>query len=106
VLAEVFGQLLGRGLGKIIIVGAGRGRFGVISRIIGVTIRRRLGQPIKFFVANGPYQEQLETLRELIEAGKVRPAIERTYDLADVAQAIRHVATEKTRGKVVVTINP
>ena len=92
--------------GRIIIVGAGRGRFGVISRIIGVTIRRRLGQPIKFFVANGPYQEQLETLRELIEAGKVRPAIERTYDLADVAQAIRHVATEKTRGKVVVTINP
>ena len=92
--------------GRIIIVGAGRGRFGVLSRIIGVTIRRRLGQPIKFFVANGPYQEQLETLRELIEAGKVRPAIERTYDLADVAQAIRHVATEKTRGKVVVTINP
>jgi NADPH:quinone reductase-like Zn-dependent oxidoreductase len=90
--------------GRIIIVGAGRGRFGVLGRIIGATIRTRLGQPIKFFVANGPYKEQLATLRELIETGKVRPVIDRTYPLDETAAAMRYVATEQARGKVVITI--
>lgn len=90
--------------GRIIIVGAGRGRFGVLSRIIGVTIRTRLGQPIKFFVASGPYEEQLATLREMIETGKVRPVIDRTYSLDETAAAMRYVASEQARGKVVITI--
>jgi NADPH:quinone reductase-like Zn-dependent oxidoreductase len=90
--------------GRIILVGAGRRGIGVLGRVIGTTIRRRLGQPIKFFIATGPYGEQLEALRELIEAGKVRPVVDRTYSIDQIADAIRYAATEKTRGKVAISV--
>jgi NADPH:quinone reductase-like Zn-dependent oxidoreductase len=43
-------------------------------------------------------------LKELIEAGKVTPAIDRTYPLSEVPQAISYVAEGHARGKVVVSI--
>jgi NADPH:quinone reductase-like Zn-dependent oxidoreductase len=46
----------------------------------------------------------MAALRELIEAGKVRPAIDRTYALGEVPAAIRHMLDGRTRGKAVVTI--
>jgi NADPH:quinone reductase-like Zn-dependent oxidoreductase len=54
------------------------------------------------FIAHGPYKENLESLRELIEAGKVRPVIERTYPFSDIAEAIEYAATERTAGKLVI----
>jgi NADPH:quinone reductase-like Zn-dependent oxidoreductase len=91
--------------GRIVLVGAGKGMFGTLGRLVGGTIRRRiLKQPVVFFIAYGPYKEQLTTLKELIEAGKVAPVIERSYALTDIAQAITYAATEKTRGKIVITI--
>jgi NADPH:quinone reductase-like Zn-dependent oxidoreductase len=44
----------------------------------------------------------LDVLRELIEAGKVTPVIERRYSLAETAYALRHLETGRTRGKVVI----
>ena len=46
----------------------------------------------------------LEYLAAMIDAGTVRPIVERTAPLAEVADAIRHVETGHARGKVVVTI--
>jgi len=46
----------------------------------------------------------LELLTELIEAGTVRPVIERTYPLSETPEAIRHVETGHTRGKVVIAV--
>jgi NADPH:quinone reductase-like Zn-dependent oxidoreductase len=46
----------------------------------------------------------LAALRELIDAGSVRPVVERTYPLKDAPQAIRYVETEHARAKVVVTV--
>jgi NADPH:quinone reductase-like Zn-dependent oxidoreductase len=92
--------------GQVIMVGAGHGGFGVLARIVGGLIRRKLGQPVRFFYAGGPYQEQLITLRELIEAGKVTPVIDRTYPLEQAAEAIRYVAKENVRGKVAISVAP
>ena len=39
-----------------------------------------------------------------VEAGKIKPEIEKTYSLADAAHALRHVEEGRARGKVVVTI--
>jgi NADPH:quinone reductase-like Zn-dependent oxidoreductase len=47
----------------------------------------------------------LEVLSGLIEAGKVTPAIDRTYPLAEAAEAIRYVHAGRARGKVVVSIS-
>jgi NADPH:quinone reductase-like Zn-dependent oxidoreductase len=41
-------------------------------------------------------------LRDLIEAGKIKPAIDRTYPLSDVATAIRDLIDGHARGKIVI----
>jgi NADPH:quinone reductase-like Zn-dependent oxidoreductase len=43
-------------------------------------------------------------LKELVEAGKFRPVIDRTYALADVVEATRYVETEQKTGNVVLTV--
>lgn len=49
-------------------------------------------------------RDDLVVMSEFLEAGKIKPAIEKTYSLADVAQALRHVEEGLARGKVVITI--
>ena len=46
----------------------------------------------------------LDVVRGLIEAGKVKPVIDRTYPLAEAADAIRYVHAGHARGKVVVSV--
>ena len=48
--------------------------------------------------------EDLVVLKELIEAGKVTPVIDRTYPLSEASQAIGHVGEGHARGKVVITV--
>ena len=48
--------------------------------------------------------EDLETLRELIEAGKVNPVVGKTYPLVDAAEALRELERGHARGKIVVTV--
>jgi len=43
-------------------------------------------------------------VKELVEAGKVIPVIERRYPLREVPEAIRHLETGHARGKVVITV--
>ncbi len=51
-----------------------------------------------------PNQKDLLVLKELIEAGKVTPVIDRRFPLHDVAGAIRYLETGHAAGKVVITI--
>ena len=46
----------------------------------------------------------VERLGELIAAGQVRPVIDRTYPLSEVAEALRRVHEGRARGKVVITV--
>ncbi|HEY6909093.1 MAG TPA: NAD(P)-dependent alcohol dehydrogenase, partial [Myxococcales bacterium] len=46
----------------------------------------------------------LATLANLMEAGKVKPVIDRRYRLADASEAIAYVEKGHARGKVIVTI--
>jgi NADPH:quinone reductase-like Zn-dependent oxidoreductase len=55
-------------------------------------------------LASQPRQEDLQTLRELIEAGKLTPLIDRTYPLREVPEAIRALEVGHTRGKLVITV--
>jgi NADPH:quinone reductase-like Zn-dependent oxidoreductase len=45
----------------------------------------------------------VETLKGLIAAGKVRPVIDRRFPLSDVVEALRWVDDGHARGKVIVT---
>lgn len=51
-----------------------------------------------------PSRDDLLQLGRLAEQGKLRPAIERRYALAEVPEAIRHLETGRARGKVVITV--
>jgi len=48
--------------------------------------------------------QDLEFLKDLIEAGKVRPVVDRTYPLSGVPSAIRYLNEGRARGKVVITV--
>jgi NADPH:quinone reductase-like Zn-dependent oxidoreductase len=47
----------------------------------------------------------LDFMRELIEAGHVKPVIDRTYPLSQTAEAFRYYGEGHARGKVVITID-
>lgn len=51
-----------------------------------------------------PNEEDLLTLKELLEAGKVTPVIDRTYPLSEAPEAMRYLGEGHARGKVVITM--
>jgi NADPH:quinone reductase-like Zn-dependent oxidoreductase len=57
---------------------------------------------VKFYVAQTNLDD-LAYLKDLIEAGKLRPAIDRTYPLSEAREAVRHLGTGQARAKVVIT---
>ena len=68
----------------------------VLSRFVGQRLR---------MLGSKPRQEDLETLRELIEAGKVTPVIDRTYPLPEVPEAMRYLVEGRGgSGKIVITV--
>ena len=46
----------------------------------------------------------LAIVKNLIEAGKVKPVIDRCYPLSQSAEAIRHLEAGHAKGKIVVTV--
>jgi len=46
----------------------------------------------------------LMTIKELVEAGKITPVIDRTYPLNEADQAIDHVGQGHARGKVAISV--
>ena len=60
-------------------------------------------QRLTMFVAKERASD-LELLTPLIEAGKVTPSIDRSYPLAEVPDAMRHLDAGKARGKLAISI--
>jgi NADPH:quinone reductase-like Zn-dependent oxidoreductase len=54
-------------------------------------------------VADGP-NIGLDYLRELLEAGKLVPSIDRTYPLSEVPEALRYFGEGRHKGKIVITM--
>jgi NADPH:quinone reductase-like Zn-dependent oxidoreductase len=46
----------------------------------------------------------LVLLKEMIEAGKITPVIDRTFPLSEVPEAIRYLETGRAQGKIVITV--
>jgi NADPH:quinone reductase-like Zn-dependent oxidoreductase len=93
--------------GTLVIVGSevrGRWMGGFDRNLRAVALSRLLGQRLRM-LSSKPRQQDLESLREFLEADKVTPVVDRTYPLAEVPQAIRYlVEGHGGGGKIVITV--
>jgi len=74
------------------------------SLIFNPLIARMKGRKVVSFMAN-ENQADLIFIKELLEAGKVMPVIDRKYPLSETPDAIRYVEKGHARGKVVITFD-
>ena len=51
-----------------------------------------------------PNHQDLSVLKDLVEAGKVTPVVDRTYPLSQVPEAMAYIGEGHARGKVVITV--
>jgi NADPH:quinone reductase-like Zn-dependent oxidoreductase len=92
--------------GTLVIVGSevrGRWMGGFDRNLRAVALSRLVGQRLRM-LSSTPRQDDLKTLRELIEAGKITPVIDRTFPLPETPEAIRHLLRGHGRGKIVITV--
>lgn len=91
--------------GTLVIVGSSGGRW---LMGFGRTIRALVMSPFVsqrlralFSVSN---KKDLESLKVLVEAGKVTPVIDRTYPLEKVPEALAYIEARHTQGKTIITV--
>jgi NADPH:quinone reductase-like Zn-dependent oxidoreductase len=89
----------------VIIGGEGGGRWlgGAGRYVRALLLSPFVGQNLRGMISTHR-QDDLQVLKELIEAGKVTPVIDRTFPLSEAADAIRHLGEGHGRGKVVLTV--
>ena len=75
--------------------------IGALLRGLWLHVRGRIA-----FTAGpaNPVRDDLEFLKSLIESGRLRPVISRTFPLEDIVEAHRHADTEHKVGNVVIVV--
>jgi len=83
---------------------AGGGGAQVLQALLLGPILSALGSKrMRFFIGN-LHRKDLLLLKELLEAGKIAPVMDRRYAFSDTAEAVRYLEEGHARGKVVVTM--
>ncbi|GII14783.1 NADPH:quinone reductase [Planomonospora parontospora subsp. antibiotica] len=84
--------------------GEGGRRIGPMGRVVGaLALSPFVGHGLRPLAAKTT-AESLAALKELAESGKVVPAVDRTYPLSEVPEAMRYLEEEHARAKVVITV--
>ncbi len=92
--------------GKYILVGSiDDGRWlGPMKRLLTVLVLSPFVSQAMVPMLAKINREDLQILKELLEAGKVSPVIDRQYGLDELPEAIRYLEEGHARGKVVITV--
>jgi NADPH:quinone reductase-like Zn-dependent oxidoreductase len=93
--------------GTIVIVGAPSNDpwIGPLSGFLkGYVISPFVSQKIVSFLADASKTDDLNTLRDLMQTGKVTPVIDRQYRLSETPAAIRYLEMGHARGKLVISL--
>jgi len=95
--------------GKYVMIGGGganeQGVFGVMLRPLkAMLLSKFVDQQMGMMMADSN-QKDLSLLAEMVESGKMKPVIDRTYKLAEVPEAIGYLEQGHARGKVVIVVD-
>lgn len=87
-----------------IYVFAGGGGVPILQAMLSGPLLSLIGnKKVRFFIAK-VNQKDLAFLKDLLEAGKIVPVIDRRYPLSEVAGALRYLEEGHARGKVIITV--
>jgi NADPH:quinone reductase-like Zn-dependent oxidoreductase len=90
--------------GGTLVLSSGEGRMAGVDRIlVAAVLNPFVRERLAVFVTkeNGT---DLGTLADMVAAGQVRPVVDRTYQLAAAADALRYLEAGHARGKVVIAV--
>ena len=93
--------------GTLVAAGAAKtgGMAGIFGRLLAELFRSRvLRQRVVQYVAT-TRRDDLAFLAELVEAGKIRPVIDRTFPLSEGREAVRYAMSGQARAKVVIEMS-
>lgn len=92
--------------GKRVLVGMPKGNrlIGPLGRLARFMVARQFSKDRQLFFICKPNRPNLAFLRELIEAGKVRPVVDRVYSLSETADALETMGEGHVQGKLVVRV--
>jgi NADPH:quinone reductase-like Zn-dependent oxidoreductase len=83
---------------------AGHRWFGSLGRFFKLMVMSPFVGHIHPFRGAKDPGDRLVVMKELIEAGKITPVIDRTFPLSEAPEAIRYLESGRARGKVVITV--
>ena len=92
--------------GRVIVNGGGSPGhlIGAVGSVLGAAVVNLFVRQQIMFLPTTQSQDDLLAVAEMVEAGTLRPVIDRTYPLADTAAGLRHVEAGHAQGKVVITV--
>ena len=75
-------------------------QIAILGSLMTLTGNRRMG----LLMWKPNKREDLESLNDLLQAGRIMPVIDRRYPLAEIAEACRYLGDGHARGKVVIDV--
>ena len=89
--------------GKLVLCGAPSGLGAALWSLVKARLLPRGRSQRIGFLARVRHDD-LVVLKELVEAGKLSPVIDRQYPLSGIPDALRYLGTRQARGKVVISV--
>ena len=90
--------------GGTLVLSNGEGRAAGVDRILAAIVLDPFVRERLAFFETKENVADLATLAGMIASGQIRPVIDRTYPLADAADALRYLEAGHAHGKVVIAI--
>ncbi len=94
--------------GIYVLIGGGganeQGFLGGLAKALNAVVYSKFVKQKMGMMMADSNQKDLALLADMVQSGKMKPVIDKTYQLADVPEAIRYLEAGHARGKVIITV--